>query len=68
VLNSEGAAAAWPSILRGRDWRNFAPLHFGRFWHEAADLERPRFGCYRVISGHDRLVMSFSAFDPSRTS
>ena len=33
MLNSEGAAAACPSILRGCEWRNFAPLHFGRFWH-----------------------------------
>ncbi|MGA7613066.1 MAG: hypothetical protein WCF49_23115, partial [Xanthobacteraceae bacterium] len=68
MLNSEGVAAVCPSIFRGREWRNFTALHFGRCWHEADIKLRPLFGRYGVESGHHRLVMSISAFDPSQTS
>ena len=40
--------------------------HVG-LWHEAADLECPRFGRYGVESGLHWLVMSISAYDPNRT-
>ena len=39
-----------------------------RSWHEADIKLRPLFGRYGVESGHHRLVMSISAFDPKRTS
>jgi hypothetical protein len=39
-----------------------------RCWHEADIKLRPLFGRYGVESGHNRLVMSISAFDPKRTS
>ena len=37
-------------------------------WHEADIKLRPLFGRYGVESGHHRLVMSISAYDPTRTS
>ena len=37
-------------------------------WHRADIKLRPLFGRYGVESGHHRLVMSISAFDPTRTS
>ena len=39
-----------------------------RYWHEADIKLRPLFGRYGMESGHHRLVMSISAFDPNRTS
>jgi hypothetical protein len=33
-------------------------------WHEADIKLRPLFGRYGLESGHHRLVMSISAFDP----
>ena len=45
----------------------FAAVHESR-WHEADIKLRPLFGRYRVESGHHRLVMSISAFDPKQTS
>jgi hypothetical protein len=38
-----------------------------RSWHEADIKLRPLFGRYGVESGHHRLVMSISGFDPERT-
>jgi hypothetical protein len=36
-------------------------------WHKADIKRRPLFGRYWVESGHHRLVMSISAFDPKQT-
>jgi hypothetical protein len=41
-------------------------LRYVSFWHEADIKLRPLFGRYKVESGRHRLVMSISAFDPSR--
>ena len=38
-----------------------------RFWHEADIKQRPLFGRCGVESGHHRLIVSISAFDPTRT-
>jgi hypothetical protein len=37
-------------------------------WHEADIEQRPLFGRYGVESGHHRLIVSISAYDPRRTS
>ena len=37
---------------------------YDRLWHEADIKPRPLFGRFGVESGHHRLVMSVSAFDP----
>ncbi|MGB7834878.1 MAG: hypothetical protein WBL84_21985 [Xanthobacteraceae bacterium] len=37
-------------------------------WHEAGIKQRPLFGRYGVESGHHRLIVSISAYDPKRTS
>ena len=37
-------------------------------WHRADIKLRPLFGRYGVESGHHRLIVSISAFDPTRTS
>jgi hypothetical protein len=39
-----------------------------RLWHLADIKLRPQFGRYGVESGQHLLVVSFSAFDPKRTS
>ena len=36
-------------------------------WHEADIKQRPLFGRYGLESGHHRLIVSISAFDPSET-
>ena len=69
MLNSEGAAAACPSILRGREWRNFAAVHKSACGTEptypAKALMSPGFEVVR--SGH-RFQVGMSAIDPNRTS
>ena len=38
-----------------------------RYWHKADIKLRPLFSGYWVESGHHRLIVSISAFDPFQT-
>ena len=53
--------------MKGLQHRNGRTTEAG-LWHEADVQLRPLFGRYRVESGHHRLIVSISAFDPQRTS
>jgi hypothetical protein len=65
-LEDGALRARWTGGVRPKaDVQN--PLTNVCFWHEADIKLRPLFSRYWVESGHHRLIVSISAFDPSAT-